>query len=126
MNEKIAVQTTKYLSDDELSRLIESVETEGLIQAPANLQSEVLGKIDEENLRNHQKNKVIEFYRYSAKVVFSIAAALLLMTIAPHSLRETREIPSKEEVTTLRQKDFLITNIENFFIEMGGFLNETY
>lgn len=126
MNEKIAVQTTKYLSDDELSRLIESVEIEGLIQAPANLQSEVLGKIDEENLKNHQKNKVIEFYRYSAKVVFAIAAALLLMAIAPHSVRENRVIPSKEEVTISRQKDFIITNIENFFIEMGGFLNETY
>lgn len=114
--------TFQYMSDDELLKMIEDVESEGLVQAPANIKSEVLKKIDTENLKNHQKKKTVEFYRYSARVVFAIAAALLLLVISPGFISETKEIPTKEEVTAVRQKDFIISNVENIFNEMGGFI----
>ena len=40
----------RYLSDEELNILINNVENEGLMQAPAQIKSEVLRKIDRENL----------------------------------------------------------------------------
>ena len=143
------METDKYLSDEELDRLINDVESEDLIAAPAQIQSEVLKAIEKENSASHHKNKVVELYRYSAKVVFAIAAALLLLFITPGITGSQDRIPtreevisqnrigvqivtdgitadgsshvaSREEVIEKRRKDHLIVNVENFIFEMGG------
>ena len=48
----------KYLSDDELQKLMDSVEQDILIKAPENLEADVLSYIDEkEKLQNELKSK---------------------------------------------------------------------
>lgn len=147
----------RYLSDEELNKLIENVEKEGLVKAPENIMSDVLDSISTENATrkvqniadknitqknptSKQKNKTLEFYKYTFKVVLAVAAALLLLTIIPNSLSDYNRVPTKEEVTdqdtvvlmnrdpvptreeTLdrKRKDYIIGNVENFIHEMGG------
>ena len=139
----------RYLSDEELDRLINNVEDEGLIQAPAQIKSEVLRKIDKENPSAKPEKSMAELYRYSAKVVFAIAAALLLLIITPGITDSRDRIPTRDEVISQdrsgtqikaeeflsgekdsvtsreeaidkRRKDRIIGGFENFIYEMGG------
>ena len=139
----------RYLSDEELNRLINNVEDEGLIQAPAQIKSEVLRKIDKENPSAKPEKSMAELYRYSAKVVFAIAAALLLLIITPGITDSRDRIPTRDEVISQdrsgtqikaeeflsgekdsvtsreeaidkRRKDRIIGGFENFIYEMGG------
>ena len=90
-----------------------------------------------------------ELYRYSAKVVFAIAAALLLLLITPGITDSRDRIPTRDEVISQerarawaisgevqtndenntitreeaidkRRKDRIIGGFENFIYEMGG------
>ncbi len=139
----------RYLSDEELNILINNVENEGLMQAPAQIKSEVLRKIDRENLSAKPEKSMAELYRYSAKVVFAIAAALLLLLITPGITDSRDRIPTRDEVISQegarawaisgevqtndenntitreeaidkRRKDRIIGGFENFIFEMGG------
>ncbi|WP_026490448.1 hypothetical protein [Butyrivibrio sp. XBB1001] len=139
----------RYLSDEELNRLINNVEDEGLIQAPAQIKSEVLRKIYKENPSAKPEKSMAELYRYSAKVVFAIAAALLLLIITPGITDSRDRIPTRDEVISQdrsgtqikaeeflsgekdsvtsreeaidkRRKDRIIGGFENFIFEMGG------
>ena len=142
-------ENNRYLSDEELNRLINNVEEEGLIKAPAQIKSEVLRKIDIENPSAKPGKNMAELYRYSAKVVFAIAAALLLLIISPGFTDTSDRIPTRDEVISQdrarawtisgevqtndgnktitreeaiekRRKDRIIGGFENFIFEMGG------
>ncbi|SCY37756.1 hypothetical protein [Butyrivibrio sp. INlla14] len=142
-------ENNRYLSDEELKRLINNVEEEGLIKAPAQIKSEVLRKIEIEKPSAKPEKSMAELYRYSAKVVFAIAAALLLLLITPGITDSRDRIPTRDEVISQerarvwaisgevqtndenntitreeaidkRRKDRIIGGFENFIFEMGG------
>ncbi len=134
-----------YLSDEELNALIAETESEGLVQAPKGLHAEVISRIDRNPAPSHKESKT-EFYTFTYKVVLSVAAALLLMTLLPRTIDTTRPVPSREEVlreraatgeihilpqkqpptkdeiqNVLNKKD-LITMLEDYITEKGGIL----
>ena len=134
-----------YLSDEELSALIAETESEGLVQAPKGLHAEVISRIDRNPARS-QKERTADFYKFTYKVVLSVAAALLLMTLLPRTIDTRRPVPTKEEVlkerainselhilpqkqrptkdevqNDLKKKD-LITMLEDYITEKGGIL----
>ncbi|RKM60519.1 hypothetical protein D6855_07360 [Butyrivibrio sp. CB08] len=86
-----------YLSDEELNALIAETESEGLVQAPKGLHAEVISRIDRNPAPSHKESKT-EFYRFTYKVVLSVAAAVLLMAILPRSFDTKQHIPTREEV----------------------------
>ena len=86
-----------YLSDEELSALIAETESEGLVQAPKGLHAEVMKRIDGNPSRS-QKEMRADFYRFTYKVVLSVAAALLLMTLLPRTIDTRKPVPTREEV----------------------------
>ena len=134
-----------YLSDEELSALIAETESEGLVQAPKGLHAEVMKKIDRDPAAS-QKERKADFYKFTYKVVLSVAAALLLMVLLPRTIDTRRPVPTKEEVLKERainselhilpqkqkptkeeiQKDLdkkdLITILEEYITEKGGIL----
>ena len=134
-----------YLSDEELSALIAETESEGLVQAPKGLHAEVISRIDRDPARS-QKERKADFYKFTYKVVLSVAAALLLMVLLPRTIDTRRPVPTKEEVLSQRavmdeihilpqkqkptkeeiQKDLdkkdLITILEEYITEKGGIL----
>ncbi len=134
-----------YLSDEELNALIAETESEGLVQAPNGLHAEVISRIDGNPARS-QKERTADFYKFTYKVVLSVAAALLLMTLLPRSIDARRPVPTREEVLKERattdemhilpqkqkptkeevQKDLskkdLITMLEDYITEKGGIL----
>ncbi len=134
-----------YLSDEELNALIAETESEGLVQAPKGLHAEVMKGIDGNPARS-QKERKADFYKFTYKVVLSVAAALLLMTLLPRSIDTRRPVPTREEVLKERtitdemhilpqkqkptkeevQKDLskkdLITMLEDYITEKGGIL----
>ena len=134
-----------YLSDEELNALIAETESEGLVQAPNGLHAEVISRIDRNPARS-QKERTADFYKFTYKVVLSVAAALLLMTLLPRTIDARRPVPTREEVLKERtitdemhilpqkqkptkeevQKDLskkdLITMLEDYITEKGGIL----
>lgn len=81
----------KYLSEEELEKLILDVEEETLINAPPDFLGNILISIDE------PKKKKSEFRRYCFRVISSMAAAIAFLILIPgiSGIKE-REIPSKE------------------------------
>ncbi len=134
-----------YLSDEELSALIAETESEGLVQAPKGLHAEVMKRIDG-NPAASQKERMADFYRFTYKVVLSVAAALLLMVLLPRSIDTRRPVPTREEVLSQKavmdevhiipqkqkqtkeevQKDLhrkqLLEILEDYITEKGGIL----
>jgi hypothetical protein len=119
----------KYLSDDELQKLMDSVEQDILIKAPENLEADVLSYIDEkEKLQNKKRSNmkivplvrtanssVVEYSLYCAKVFGAIAAAILILTITPF-MKWNNQVPSREEVlshTEIKTKEEVLKEQEN-------------
>ncbi len=119
----------KYLSDDELQKLMDSVEQDILIKAPENLDADVLSYIDEkEKLQNKKRSNmkivplvrtanssVVEYSLYCAKVFGAIAAAILILTITPF-MKWNNQVPSREEVlshTEIKTKEEVLKEQEN-------------
>ncbi|WP_408070569.1 hypothetical protein [Butyrivibrio sp. JL13D10] len=94
----------KYLSDEELNKLIESTEESGLLEAPISFEAEVLKRLAKstreniisreeyrtENSDNDFENRTIsfedkkkEFSKFRFQVCMAMAAAILVLIIAP-------------------------------------------
>lgn len=82
----------KYLSDEELARLMAEVENEGLIKAPDRIEKNVLGKI------HAKKKKVKDFRLYCMRVGLSVAAAITIIFVGPLNPLVQSEVPSREVV----------------------------
>ena len=82
-----------YLSDEELNSLIGSVESEPLIEAPANLDQKVIAAIS-----SGERKKTVDFCKYCARVGFAVAAAIAIICIVPYIPEFKVEIPGKESV----------------------------
>lgn len=83
----------KYLSEEELEKLILDVEEETLINAPPDFLGNILISID------GTKKKKTEFRKYCFKAISSMAAAIAFLILIPGiSGMKEREIPSKEAI----------------------------
>jgi hypothetical protein len=75
-----------YLSDEELQKLIRSVEQEGTIHAPQYMKESILNQIQRQEsvtaISNHRSSK-IQLITYSAKVLVAAAAAIVLTVLIP-------------------------------------------
>lgn len=75
-----------YLNDDELEALIQEVEENELVPAPAPLKEKILFQVAAEEsrkARKKQQSKQTRLFIYSTKVVLATAAALLILFNLP-------------------------------------------
>lgn len=67
-----------YLSDEELQKLMASVEAEAPVKAPDDLEEKVIARIV-----SRERKKTVDFTRYCLRVGFGVAAAVALLCIVP-------------------------------------------
>lgn len=135
-----------YLSDEELKRLIAETENDGLVQFPEHIRRKVLSLVEKKTPAKTRSQKTADFYKFTYKVVLAIAAALLLLVLAPGSFENAKRVPPKDEVLSERnrfrtiissseekipsreeaineqKKDHIIDKIEVLISEKGGLL----
>ena len=94
----------KYLSDEELEKLILDVEEEKLILAPPDLLENILSSVDDSSKPPEIVDfaqKKSEFRKYCFRVVSSMAAAIALLILIPGIIGvQESEIPSKASVVS--------------------------
>ncbi len=94
----------KYLSDEELEKLILDVEEEKLILAPPDLLENILSSVDDSSKPPEIVDfaqKKSEFRKYCFRVVSSMAAAIALLILIPGIIGvQEGEIPSKASVVS--------------------------
>lgn len=74
------MNTNEYLSDEELLRLIDCAEDDGLLTAPHDLKENVLHEIPRLEVRQkNRKNAKKQFHRYCVRVGVSCAASLAIL-----------------------------------------------
>ena len=92
----------EYLSDEELQRLISDIELSDTVEAPANIQREVLKAIDSaactDDNAEKRNQKIIEYRLFRLKVALASAAAVVSMLMAPHGPVVNRAFYAREEV----------------------------
>ena len=86
----------EYLSDEDLNKLINEIETEGETVAPYSIDEAVLSYVDKRC--DKKKSKKISYYAYCMKVSVSIAAAIILMILLPYFKDTGAGVPTKKEV----------------------------
>ena len=86
----------QYLSEEELEKLIESIEEEPLYRAPDYLKSEILKRARQNRSRCRMQSKEIQLFAYSIKIVAAAAAALVMITTIP--------VRSKDEVVEYQEQ----------------------
>lgn len=72
-----------YLSDEELKRLIEDVEDNKMLQAPANLKQQVLETLDADKVRIRAKKQRKKLVIFEMKIAGGLAAAMLMLFLLP-------------------------------------------
>ncbi len=72
-----------YLSDEELKRLIEDVEDNKMLQAPANLKRQVLETLDADKARIRTKKQRKKLVIFEMKIAGGLAAAMLMLFLLP-------------------------------------------
>lgn len=95
----------QYLSEEELEKLIESIEEEPLYRAPDYLKSEILKRARQNRSRCRMQSKEIQLFAYSIKIVAAAAAALLMiMTIPVRSKDEVVEYQEQQRQAGLERR----------------------
>lgn len=93
-------EEVKYLTDEELEKMMEAIEKEDLVMAPPELLSDVLKKIETKDTKLPKS----DFMLYSIRVIAAMAASLVLLFVIPDSVplpdrkSPQRNIPAKEEI----------------------------
>lgn len=72
-----------YLSDEELKRLIEDVEDNKMLQAPADLKQQVLETLDADKARIRTKKQRKKLVIFEMKIASGLAAAMLMLFLLP-------------------------------------------
>lgn len=85
------IENNRYLSEEELEKLIAMTEAEAMLHPPGEFKSEILGRIRRK--RKHTKN--MRLFSYSVKVFAATAAVLTIMLIAPETIRPEEAEPGK-------------------------------
>lgn len=79
-----------YLSDEELKRLIEDVEDNKMLQAPANLKQQVLETLDADKARIRTKKQRKKLVIFEMKIAGGLAAAMLMLFLCRLRHRASR------------------------------------
>lgn len=97
----------EYLSDEELLKLIDEVEENAMLRAPAYLKQRILTEIQEmesaeqmparQSIPKYQKNIRRQLLVYELKVAGLVAAAILLLFLFPVSAPKEPPIITEEE-----------------------------
>lgn len=94
----------EYLTDEELMELINEVEANSMLKAPAYMKERILHEIQKEELRvtqnapsrqsitTHKKNIRKQLLVYEIKVMGSMAAAILILFLLPVSVQGEPEM----------------------------------
>ena len=86
-----------YLSDEELLRLIDCAEGDGLLSAPHDLKENVLTEIPRLEVRQtNRKNAKKQFYRYCARVALGCAASLAILVSSGPVSQLVKDAPRPE------------------------------
>ena len=129
----------RYLSDEELEKLIFQIEQNEMVSAPSGFMDEVLEKIGETKEEkiipiSSGRNKKIEFQKYCIRVITSVAAAIALVFLTPEvEMVRTVNVPTRQEVVgEIITREEALDNTGHFeklwnqiSYELGGLLNET-
>ena len=89
------IENNRYLSEEELEKLIAVTEAEPMLHPPGEFKSEILGRIR----RKRKYTKNLRLFSYSVKVFAATAAALTIMLILPENIRpETVGHSAQEQI----------------------------
>lgn len=122
----------KYLSDEELTALIMDVEQNDLVAAPPSLRGQIVDTID---TLEKKKSQIVEFKRFKAKIIASVAVVILFVLVGPEVKNRIPEsaqisIPKINFERTDRRERFNLGDshfISNMLIgRTGDNNNETY
>ena len=103
----------EYLSDEELLRLIDYAEDDGLLSAPHDLKENVLTEIPRLEVRQaNRKNAKTQFYRYCARVALGCAASLAILVSSGPVSQLVKDAP-KPETSISQQVNQLSFNLSN-------------
>ena len=120
----------EYLSDDELNKLISDTEASGLFKAPLGFEKSILDRIDEltvssdksveitdADLLKEPQEKIVsfdekkkQFSRFRLQVCMAMAAAILLMVVAPMAMNSEGGRHFKEAAQAMRTERKQETN----------------
>ena len=139
----------EYLSDEELEKLISDTEAFGLLNAPPGFEKSILEKIDnvtsksdadQENTADDSPKKIIsfderkkQFSRFRFQVCMAMAAAILLMVIAPMAMnteggRQFTETAKAMRTERKQETNFVAGFLGNHAISdamsVTGFIND--
>ena len=96
----------EYLSDEELQKLIFDIELSDTVEAPANIQKEVLKAIDSaactDDNAEKRNQKIIEYRLFRLKVALASAAAVVSMLMAPRGPVIDRAFYAREDLGLMR------------------------
>lgn len=73
----------EYLTEEELNKLIHSVEEERMLKAPSYLKSEVLMMIEQERQQEEHKHSKRQLMFFELKMIGGIAAAIWMLLLMP-------------------------------------------
>lgn len=89
------------LTEEELMRLIETVEERELLHAPGHLRGNIFSHIQEGKRKERQR----ALFSYRAKVLVGMAAALAVLFLVPVDGVETPQMPQPGILGTLYEED---------------------
>ncbi len=89
------------LTEEELMRLIETVEERELLHAPGHLRGNIFSHIQEGKRKERQR----AFFSYRAKVLVGMAAALAVLFLVPVDGVETPQMPQPGILGTLYEEE---------------------
>ena len=129
----------RYLSDEELEKLIFQIEQDEIVLAPSGFMDEVLEKVGETKEEkiipiSSERNKKAEFQKYCIRVITSVAAAIAWVFLMPEiETVRIANVPARQElVGEIITREEALDNTGYFeklwneiSYELGGLLNET-
>ncbi|MCM1145993.1 MAG: hypothetical protein NC321_07090 [Clostridium sp.] len=114
------MENNRYLSEEELKKLIAMTEAEPLLHPPKEFQNDVLRQVRRK--REYRKN--IRLFSYSVKVFAASAAALAVMIAAPESIRSEDTVQEHMERKSGMQEAASRTDDENFIYQLNEKMND--
>ncbi|MCR5374705.1 MAG: hypothetical protein K6E39_04965 [Lachnospiraceae bacterium] len=132
-----------YLTDEELSKMIEDIEANDLVTAPPDLKDNILLRLTREHgeepdiPKKMKDRRTLSFTAYSIRVAIAVAAAIAILILVPAGDRKMPqidrgkvtaeiEIMPKEGILHILGSSNKMFNNETYFLRdlVGGLSNE--
>ncbi|MCM1262932.1 MAG: hypothetical protein NC313_09435 [Butyrivibrio sp.] len=113
--------STAYLSDEELQKLIADTESEPLLRPPKGFRDEILERID----RKRQYKKNMQLFSYSVKVIAATAAAVAVLLFVPDNIEPEKTAQDREKYLS-EQQEREKSYVENPAWQLDRKINEYY